>query len=82
MSCAKNHGFPPKIPGHDRRLQKAGRQLAIGYRCQFDHTVPRVHPARAQQVFSKLEDIEAGFGFTIGDPSQWRLNKALSGGGP
>lgn len=26
--------------------------------------------------------IEAGFGFPIGDPTQWRLKRALSGGGP
>ena len=26
--------------------------------------------------------MEAGFGFPIGDPTQWRLNHALAGGGP
>jgi predicted dehydrogenase len=26
--------------------------------------------------------MEAGFGFPIGDPTQWRLNRALAGGGP
>jgi predicted dehydrogenase len=35
-----------------------------------------------EKVFGDLKLIEAGFGFPIGDPKQWRLNKALSGGGP
>lgn len=62
--------------------KKAGRQLAIGYRCQFEpHHLECIRLAR-EQVFGKLKRIEAGFGFTIGDPAQWRLNKALSGGGP
>ena len=62
--------------------KKAGRQLAIGYRCQFEpHHLECIRLAR-EKVFGKLKSIEAGFGFTIGDPSQWRLNKALSGGGP
>ena len=26
--------------------------------------------------------IQAEYGFRIGDPKQWRLNRALSGGGP
>jgi predicted dehydrogenase len=26
--------------------------------------------------------VNAGFGFTIGDPAQWRLNHELAGGGP
>ena len=29
----------------------------------------------------KLQTVESGFGFPIGDPTQWRLKKALSGGG-
>jgi predicted dehydrogenase len=35
-----------------------------------------------KRVYGDIKKITAGFGFTIGDPTQWRLKKALSGGGP
>ena len=62
--------------------KKAGRQLAIGYRCQFEpHHLECVRLARTK-TFGDVRMIEAGFGFSIGDPAQWRLHRALSGGGP
>jgi predicted dehydrogenase len=33
-------------------------------------------------VLGRVRIIEAGFGFTIGDPAQWRLRRDLAGGGP
>jgi len=61
---------------------RAGRQLAIGYRCQFEpHHVECVRLAR-EEVFGPLRLIEAGFGFRIGSPTQWRLDPSLAGGGP
>jgi predicted dehydrogenase len=60
----------------------AKRQLAIGYRLHFEpNNLECVRLAR-EKVFGGLKSIKAGFGFAIGDPKQWRLNKALSGGGP
>jgi predicted dehydrogenase len=62
--------------------QNAGRQLAIGYRLHFEpNNLECVRLAR-EKVFGGVKLIEAGFGFRIGDPGQWRLNRALSGGGP
>ena len=62
--------------------RQAGRQLAIAYRCQFEpHHLECVRLAR-EKVLGSLRDVQAGFGFRIGDPTQWRLNRALSGGGP
>lgn len=62
--------------------QRAGRQLAIGYRLHFEpNNLECVRLAR-EKVFGNLKLIEADFGFRIGDPNQWRLNRALSGGGP
>jgi predicted dehydrogenase len=62
--------------------RKAGRQLGIAYRCQFEpHHLECIRLAR-EKVFGDLRLIEAGFGFGIGDPTQWRLNRALAGGGP
>jgi len=61
---------------------KAGKQLAIGYRCQFEpHHLECVRLAR-EKIFGELHLVEAKFGFAIGDPNQWRLKRALSGGGP
>ncbi|MDD5139881.1 MAG: Gfo/Idh/MocA family oxidoreductase [Verrucomicrobiales bacterium] len=62
--------------------KKAGRQLAIGYRLHFEpNNLECVRLAR-EKVFGDLKIIEAGLGFRIGDPLQWRLNRALAGGGP
>jgi predicted dehydrogenase len=62
--------------------KKAGRQLAIGYRLHFEpNNLECVRLAR-EKVFGDLKLIDAGFGFPIGDPTQWRLNRALAGGGP
>ena len=62
--------------------KRAGRQLAIGYRLHFEpNNLECVRLAR-EKVFGELKLIEAGFGFAIGDPTQWRLKHDLAGGGP
>jgi predicted dehydrogenase len=62
--------------------KRAGRQLAIGYRLHFEpNNLECVRLAR-EKVFGDLKMIEAGFGFPIGDPTQWRLKRDLAGGGP
>jgi predicted dehydrogenase len=59
----------------------ANRLLAVAYRCQFEpHHIECIRLAR-EKVFGELRIIEAGFGFPIGDPNQWRLKRALAGGG-
>src|SRR5262249_25040177 len=35
-----------------------------------------------QKVYGNIKRMSAGFGFPVGDPTQWRLKKALAGGGP
>jgi predicted dehydrogenase len=60
----------------------AAVKLAIAYRLQFEsHHLECMRLAR-EEVFGALTLIEAGFGFRIGDPSQWRLRMDLAGGGP
>lgn len=65
---------------------KAGVQLAIGYRCQFEpHHLECMRLAREGE-FGTLRHIEAGFGFRIadypiGDLKRWRLEHELAGGG-
>ncbi|MBC8127432.1 MAG: Gfo/Idh/MocA family oxidoreductase [Gloeobacteraceae cyanobacterium ES-bin-144] len=59
----------------------AKKQLGIGYRCQFElHHVEAMRLAR-EKVLGKVMHVDAGFGFKIGSPTQWRLNAKLAGGG-
>jgi len=61
--------------------ETAKKQLGIGYRCQREpHHAEAIRFAR-EKVFGDVIHIDAGFGFKIGDPKQWRLNAKLAGGG-
>lgn len=56
-------------------------KLGIAYRNRFEpHHMEAMRFAR-EEVFGKVCHIDAGFGFKIGDPNQWRLRKDLAGGG-
>ncbi len=59
----------------------AGVKLAIGYRLQFEAHHLECMRLADERVFGGLKVIEAGFGFRIGDPRQWRLRMDLAGGG-
>lgn len=61
--------------------KNAGKKLAIGYRLQFEPYNIEMARLGQQKVFGQVEFINAGFGFRIGDPNQWRLKKSLAGGG-
>ncbi|MDB5454876.1 MAG: glucose-fructose oxidoreductase [Caulobacter sp.] len=64
-----------------RACKAAGRKLMIGYRSRFQpHNVEAIRLARSGAV-GPIRTIVADHGFTAGDPNQWRLKKALSGGG-
>jgi len=59
----------------------ADRMLAVGYRLHFDpNHIECIRLAR-EKVFGNLNMIQAEYGFRIGQ-KQWRLDRALSGGGP
>jgi len=59
----------------------AKRQLAIGYRLHFEPFNLEMARLSREKVFGAVKVIEAAAGFRIGDPTQWRLKKALAGGG-
>jgi predicted dehydrogenase len=61
--------------------EKAGKQLGIGYRCQREHHHTEAIRFAREKVFGEIQHVDAGFGFKIGDPTQWRLNAKLAGGG-
>lgn len=59
----------------------AKRKLGVAYRCQFEpHHLEAMRFAR-EKTFGSICHIDAGFGFKIGDPKQWRLRRDLAGGG-
>jgi len=62
--------------------QTANRQLAVGYRLHFEPNTLECARLAREKVFGESKMFEGGFGFVIGDPTQWRLNRALAGGGP
>jgi glucose-fructose oxidoreductase len=56
-------------------------KLMIGYRSRFEANNRRgIEIARSDRL-GGTRLIESDHGFNIGDPTQWRLKKALSGGG-
>lgn len=65
-----------------KACQDAGVQLGIGYRLHFEPFTQEVMRIGQKKVFGDVRFIQTNFGFTIGDPTQWRLKRAMSGGGP
>ncbi len=62
--------------------KKVGKQLAIGYRLHFDPPNLECVRLAREKTFGAVRLIEGGYGFSMGDPTQWRLKKELAGGGP
>ena len=61
--------------------KKANVKLLVGYRMHFEPKTLEIVRMRAAGEFGKIMFYQGQCGFTIGDPTQWRLNKKLSGGG-
>jgi predicted dehydrogenase len=60
---------------------QANVKLLVGYRMHFEpHTLEVIRMRKAGE-FGKITFFQGLSGFKIGDPTQWRLNKQLSGGG-
>ncbi|TLP79170.1 Gfo/Idh/MocA family protein [Maribacter sp. ACAM166] len=59
----------------------ANVKLLIGYRMHFEPKTVAVIKMRKEGKFGETKFFQGQSGFTIGDPTQWRLNKELSGGG-
>ena len=61
--------------------KKANVKLLVGYRMHFEPKTLEVIRMRKAGDFGKILFFQGLCGFTIGDPTQWRLNKQLAGGG-
>jgi predicted dehydrogenase len=61
--------------------RKTKRKLMVAYRCRYEpYNQEAIRIARSGEL-GPTRIILADNGWKIGDPSQWRLNKKLSGGG-
>lgn len=77
-----------------KACKDAGVQLAVGYRLHYEPTHLEIKRLGQEKVFGPVRFIEASLGYKTydalqasagykeNDPSQWRLNKLLGGGGP
>ena len=61
--------------------KQAGVKLLVGYRMHFEPHTLQVIGMRKSGQFGTIRFFQGLTGFTIGDPTQWRLNKQLAGGG-
>jgi glucose-fructose oxidoreductase len=59
----------------------ANKHLQIGYRMHWDAPTLACIDLLRKGDIGRIQLIENAVGFTIGDPTQWRLNKKLAGGG-
>lgn len=65
-----------------KACRDANVQLGIGYRLHFEPFTKEVMRLSQQKIIGDTRFIQTNFGFNIGDPTQWRLKKAMAGGGP
>jgi predicted dehydrogenase len=61
--------------------KRANVKLLVGYRMHFEPHTLEVIRMRKEGELGKIRFFQGLCGFKIGDPTQWRLNKQLSGGG-
>lgn len=61
---------------------KAGKKLSIGYRLHFDPYHLKMMELGQHRVYGKLNDITGGHAFVLRDPTAWRLDRKMAGGGP
>ncbi len=61
--------------------KKADVHLLVGYRMHFEPKTLEVVRMRKDGELGKVLFFQGLCGFKIGDPTQWRLNKQLAGGG-
>lgn len=61
--------------------EKAKVKLYIGYRLHFEPHTRELIRMRTEGELGKIKHVNTYDGFKSGDPNQWRLKKALAGGG-
>lgn len=64
-----------------KACKDSGVKLLVGYRMHFEPRTLEVVNMRRNGDFGKIMYFQGLMGFTIGNSNQWRLDKALAGGG-
>ncbi|WP_339704528.1 Gfo/Idh/MocA family oxidoreductase [uncultured Kriegella sp.] len=64
-----------------KACKAANVKLLVGYRMHFEPNTLEVIRMRKAGEFGEIKFFQGQSGFRIGDPTQWRLNKELAGGG-
>jgi len=59
----------------------ANRQLMVGYRLRYEPFTQAMIRMGRDKEFGEIRAIVSEAGFNIGNPAQWRLQKAAAGGG-
>jgi predicted dehydrogenase len=59
----------------------AGKKLMVAYRCRYEPFNKEMIRMAREQELGPVKAVVADHGFNIGDPTQWRLKKAMAGGG-
>ena len=61
--------------------RKTDRKLMVAYRCRYEPFNRAMIKMARDKELGPIKAMVSDHGFNIGDPTQWRLNKALAGGG-
>ncbi|MBI1983142.1 MAG: Gfo/Idh/MocA family oxidoreductase [Acidobacteria bacterium] len=61
--------------------RQAGKRLMVAYRLQYERYNLAAMKMCLEKQLGQVKMIDAEFAFTIGDPTQWRLKRAIAGGG-
>ncbi len=61
--------------------RKAERKLMVAYRCRYEPFNQEMIRMAREQELGPVKVVVADHGFSIGDPTQWRLKQAMAGGG-
>lgn len=61
--------------------RKAGVRLSIGYRLHFERHHQELMRMGQEELYGPIDMVQGSLAFRVRDPSLWRLDKALGGGG-
>ena len=64
-----------------KAAKDAKRKLMIAYRCHYEPYNKAAMEVCRDGTIGKVKTVVSDHGFRIGDPTQWRLNRKLAGGG-
>ncbi|MBL7817075.1 MAG: Gfo/Idh/MocA family oxidoreductase [Saprospiraceae bacterium] len=64
-----------------RACKEAKVQLSVGYRLYFEPHHIEMRRFSTEKVHGSIRMMESGLGYNMADPTSWRLNKTMGGGG-